>query len=182
MNNLIYYDNPLLRKRAAPVKNITEEIKKLVYDMIAVMDSRRGVGLAAIQVGVLLRIFVIRPEVEKPGGEIVLGEPEVFINPKLSSPSQETEVMLEGCLSIPGLHEEVERPISIKINALNLKEQEFSEEATHFRARQIMHENDHLNGTLFIDRLTKEKRKAIETSLKLINDHYLSAEETPSEK
>jgi peptide deformylase len=162
---LVYYGNPLLRSRSEEVKEITEEIKQLCNDMIETMDANNGIGLAAIQVGKPLRIFVIRPLLKDEKGENILGKAEVYINPKLSNPSENTQIAQEGCLSIPPLHSEVERPISIDGNKI-------SKEITDFKARQIMHENDHLNGVLFIDRLPAKKRKEIEPELKKIKLKY----------
>jgi len=170
--SLVYYGNPSLRSRSAEVKEITDEIKQLCRDMIETMDANNGIGLAAIQVGKLHRIFILRPVLESEDGETTLGEAEIYINPKLSNPSKQTNILPEGCLSIPGLHTEVERPLSIHIEALDLEGNKISKEVTGFKAREIMHENDHLNGVLFIDRLPAKKRKEIEPGLKEIKKKY----------
>jgi peptide deformylase len=170
--SIVYYDNHELRTRSEKVKEITPEIKQLVYDMIETMDANNGVGLAAVQVGKYLRIIVIRPVLRNEEDDAVLGEVEVYINPKLTHPSEKTEIMPEGCLSIPGLHLEVERPFSIHVEALDIHGKAISKSFSGFHARQIMHENDHLNGVLFIDRLTAKKRKEIEPGLKAIKSKY----------
>lgn len=169
---LVYYDNHQLRIRSEKIKTITPEIKQFIYDMIETMDANNGVGLAAVQVGKHLRIIIIRPVIKNDNDDGVLGEVEIYINPKLSSPSEKTENLPEGCLSIPGLHLEVERPLSIHVEALDIEGNLISKTFKGFHARQIMHENDHLNGVLFIDRLPAQKRKEIDPALKAIKTKY----------
>ncbi len=154
-----YYGNPILRKKAIKVDKITDEIITLVNDMIETMDAHRGIGLAASQVGSLHRLFVIRPEIVDQHGDFALGAPEVFINPKLSNPSKEMQSITEGCLSFPGLHIDIERPKEIHIEAMNLKGEIIKEKAVGIKAIEVMHENDHLNGVLFIDRIKDPKVK-----------------------
>ncbi|NGX35116.1 MAG: Peptide deformylase [Candidatus Anoxychlamydiales bacterium] len=169
---LVYYGNPKLRSRCLEVTEITEEIRELCLDMVETMDANNGVGLSSTQIGKFLRIIVIRPVLDAEEGDAFLGEAEIYINPKLSSPSEETQKSPEGCLSVPGLHEEVERPMSIHIDALDIDGNKISKKVTGFKAREIMHENDHLNGVLFIDRLPAKKRKEIEPALKEIKAKY----------
>lgn len=165
---LRYFGDPCLRKKAIPVVNITDELQSLIDNMIEIMDAHDGVGLAANQVGSTHKLFIIRPEIKLQNGEYALGSPEVFINPSLSHPSKELEVMTEGCLSFPGLHIEIERPVKIHVEALDRHGKKISMDVTGFKAREIMHENDHLNGKLFIDRIPLEIRKNIEPALKEI--------------
>lgn len=167
-----YYGDPVLRKKCEKVSAITPEIKKLVEDMIETMIHQNGIGLAASQVGELVRVFIIREEILTPSGDFTFGAPRVFINPVLSDPTPELETMLEGCISIPNLHIEVERPKGITIEAMGLDGKVFKETIIGFTARQLMHENDHLNGTLHIDRCSKEERKRIENSLRRIKEKY----------
>lgn len=169
---LIYYGNARLRLRCEEVKEVTAEIKQLCLDMIETMDANNGIGLAAIQVDKPLRILVVRPVSEDDKEEAILGSSEVYINPKLTNPSKETINAPEGCLSIPGIHLEVERPESIHIEALDMNGTKISKEITGYKAREIMHENDHLNGVLFIDRLPAKKRKEVDPELKTIIDKY----------
>jgi len=169
---LIYYGNARLRVRCEEVDKITDEIKQFCLDMIETMDANNGIGLAAIQLDKHFRIIVIRPFLEDDKGETYLDKAEVFINPKLSSPSKVTENLPEGCLSIPSMHLEVERPFSIHVEALDMNGNKICKEVKGFTARQIMHENDHLNGVLFIDRLQDKKRKEVESELKKIIDKY----------
>ena len=168
---LRYYGDPILRRKAEEIAKITDEIKLLVKKMIEVMDEKNGVGLAATQLGVLYKVLVIRPEIETENG-FALGDIEVYINPIISNPSKEREVMSEGCLSVPGIHKEVIRPISIHIEAIDLNGNKISEDVIGFKARELMHENDHLNGKLFIDRISKEDKKDIEEDLKAIKKTY----------
>jgi len=169
---ICYYDDEVLRRQALPIEEITPEIVKLAEDMIETMIESNGVGLAGPQVGKLLRIFIIRDERMNEQGEYFLGQPEVIINPALSKPSKEKETMLEGCISLPGLHIEVARPQSIHVRYQNLKGEWIEEHLSDFRARVVMHENDHLNGVLTIDRMDKRERKKIESHLLAIKKKY----------
>ena len=154
---ICYYGNPVLRKNCAPVEEITDEIRQLVSDMIETMDALNGVGLAANQIGESLQIFIIRPVTMNENKEVVLGDVEVYINPRLSNPSEQTEIYTEGCLSFPSLFVDIERPYSIHVEATDLEGNTFSKDLTGFIAREIMHENDHLHGRLFIDRIKDEQ-------------------------
>jgi peptide deformylase len=177
-----YFDDPILRKHCEPVKEITEEIKKLVADMIETCAHHNGAGLSACQVGVSLRIFILHNYLPLPDGTWALSPPLVFINPKILSTSTETESDTEGCLSIPTLREWVDRPIKLTIEALNLKGEHFVEtfegrtEIEKLNARVRFHENDHLNGVLFIDRLPTKVRKRIDPLLHTIKKNYESSE------
>lgn len=170
---LRYFGDPILRAKCKEITEITDEIKALVADMIETMDSLNGVGLAANQVGKSLRLLVIRPEVKLPNGDFSLGPAEVYINPVLSNPSEEIAVMTEGCLSFPGLHVEIERPFAIHVEALDIHGHKISADVSGFKARELMHENDHLNGKFFIDRLSLDLKKAVEPALKKIKEKYL---------
>lgn len=118
---LRFYGDPILRTRCDAVETITEEIKQLVRDMIETMDIDRGCGLAAPQIGHSLRIFVLRDYVETPQGDVTLSDPKVYINPKLSNPSVKKVSDTEGCLSIPGIRAELERPLKIRIEAIDIE-------------------------------------------------------------
>lgn len=177
MRRLRYFGDPVLREQAEEVGEITDEIRELVSDMIRIMDSKNGIGLAATQVGVSLKVLIIRPEIEREDGSFFFGDPVVYINPVISNPTEEKSVMSEGCLSVPGIHKEVERPVGIDVKAIDLDGNEIFEVVRGFKAREIMHENDHLNGKLFIDRLSKEDRKEIEKELLEIKKKYGSGGE-----
>lgn len=167
---LFYYDHFCLRKKAQPIESITEELLVLANDMVESMIHYNGVGLAAPQIGKLLRLIVIRDEFVGDNKEYRLGPPEILINPVLSSPSREAEKMAEGCLSIPGIHAEVMRPSRIRVRYQTIDNRIIEEDAVGFRARVIMHENDHLNGVLFIDRISPDDRAKIEPVLKALKD------------
>jgi len=169
-----YYGDPILRAKAKPVEAITPKIIELANDMIETMIVNNGVGLAAPQIGKSLRLYVCRDEIKNFNGEYILGEPRVVINPVLSNPSAETIIQVEGCLSIPGLHLDIERPKKIHIRYQNLKGEFIEEELVDYFARINMHENDHLNGTLHIDRVSPQNRKKIEPILRSIKKKYSS--------
>ncbi len=162
-----YYGDPGLRKKAGTVEAITPEIEEICKKMLAKMLSLDNcIGFAGPQLGIPLRIFVIREEKSLPDDQYYFAEPEVIINPVLSKPSKELVVMAEGCMSLPGIQVEVARPKSIHVTYQNLKGERIEEDLDDFRARMFMHENDHLNGVLFIDRLDPKKRRQIEPLLK----------------
>jgi len=170
--SLLYYDHPGLRKKAVPIEEITEEIKQFAQDMVETMIHFNGVGLASPQVNRHVRLVVIRDEFVDEDEQYRLGPPEVLINPVLTLPSKEIDRMPEGCLSIPGIHAEVARPISIHIRYQTLDGRVVEEDVIGFRARVMMHENDHLNGVLYIDRLSPEDRARIEPMLRAVKSKY----------
>lgn len=172
---LKYYGDPVLRKKAEAITEVNDEIKSIAAQMIELMISSRGCGLAANQVGVLLRIFVSNVEKEEQDGTVVYGEPRVYINPVLSNPSKVMVEMNEGCLSIPKLYVPVERPLSVTIEATDINGNRFTKECHGFLARNMMHENDHLNGVLHIDRVKGKKRREIEPILLQIKEKYYKA-------
>jgi len=169
---LYYYDHPVLRKRCAPVAEITDAIRQLASDMIETMDKHDGAGLAAPQIGQSIRMFVLRNYIMQEDGTWILSDPKVYINPKLSSPSPHHISDTEGCLSLPGLRLPVERPDKITVEAMDLEGNLFTEEVEGYNARVRMHENDHLNGVLFIDRVDALTRKKIEPLLQEMKKKY----------
>jgi peptide deformylase len=162
---LSYYGDPILRKKAEPISEITPAILQLVEEMIETMDACDGLGLAAPQVHYCLQLFVIRTPEESASGEIALGDPVVFINPKITSFSEDHWDVSEGCLSIPSIHADVSRPKKIVVEYTNLEGKKIQEECSGWKARVILHEYDHLQGVLFIDRLAKKEREKLEPSL-----------------
>lgn len=170
--DLKYYGDKVLRVKCAPVEKITDEIKQLIADMIETLDFKKGIGIAASQVGKTVRIFMVRPYEVKENGEYSLGDVEVYINPKLTKPTEETEVCSEGCMSFPNLYVDVERPLGVTVEALNEKGEKFTKTFKGFHARQIMHENDHINGVLFIDRLSYRERKKVDPIIQKIKKKY----------
>ena len=141
-----------LRQKALPVKKIGPEYEKIARDLVDALHAGEGIGLAGPQVGLLERIFVIHMA-DYP--------PIVFINPSILETSQETWKYEEGCLSIPGIYTNVVRPKTVKVQAWNEKGRPFTMEAEGIAARVILHEYDHLEGVLFIDRIPEEKRERI---------------------
>ena len=174
---LRYYPDPVLRKHSEPIEEITEEIKDLTRQMLKVFDDLKGIGLSAIQVGVPVRMFVLRNYIILPDGHWVHSEPVVFINPKIVWKSEETYEDTEGCLSIPGLSVgPIERPVKVRIEALNINGKPFIDECEGINARVRFHENDHINGMLFIDRLPTKIRKKIEPELLEVKKKYYEKE------
>lgn len=167
------YGDPILQKQAKPVLENNAEIQNVIVDMLQTMKRADGAGLAAPQVGKLLRIFVADlsgalsslPEQEQM--EVPL-QPMVCINPKIIFKSQEEEVFEEGCLSIPDLPIKIKRPYRVTLRYLdrNFKPQEIK--GSGLAASVLQHENDHLDGILHIDYLSAFSRKLIEKRLKQI--------------
>jgi peptide deformylase len=150
--NVITLGDELLRQKAEPIKPINAGIAKIAAEMIETMHLSKGVGLAGPQVGLNKRIFVVHVD-----GDV----PRVFINPSIVATSQEMVKQEEGCLSIPGVWADVVRPVSVRVQAWNEKGRPFTIETDGMLARAILHEYDHLEGTLFIDRISESKRNKI---------------------
>ena len=166
---LAYYGNPILRRKCDPILEINDSVRLLAEEMIETMDACDGLGLAAPQVHHSVQMFVIRVPIEKADGSIDLGEAKVYINPKISDPSAKTWKFSEGCLSIPSVHADVERPQKITVQYTDLNGVTRKEDCLGWHARVIMHENDHLNGVLFIDYMDKEAKDALEPFLQRLN-------------
>ena len=143
--------SPVLRQRAQPVSPADPEIGHLVDDLFETMRAAKGVGLAANQVGVAQRVAVVDV------GED-LGPPLVLINPRILEAGEETETAEEGCLSIPDIFSDVDRAHSIVLEALDRDGQPYRMTVTGFKARAVQHEIDHLDGILFLDRLSAVRR------------------------
>ena len=156
LRNLVLEDDPMIRKHCRPVEEINPRIIKLLDDLADTMYyENRGIGIAAPQVGFLRRVFIV-----DVGDEHGLVE---FINPEITY-TEGSQVGSEGCLSVPGKTCEVDRPSKIKVKALDREGKEFELEAEGLFARCICHENDHLDGILFIDRSVDGKVYRIEDS------------------
>lgn len=148
LRNIRKYGDDVLRKKCIEIDKIDNRLLTLIEDMKETMYDADGVGLAAPQVGVLKRLFVVD-----------IGDgPLVFINPEIIETSG-SQIDEEGCLSLPGETEEVMRPNYVRARALNEKGEKFEIEGEELLARAILHEYDHLNGTLFIDRVKKPSQK-----------------------
>lgn len=163
---LAYLGDPVLRQKTKPIEAITEDIRQLVQDMIETMEAANGIGLAAPQVHRSLALFVAKVPIQQPDNSWAEGKLRVFINPKILSYSEECSISSEGCLSIPKIYVDVIRPHKISIQAMDLEGKIFVLELSGLEARNFMHENDHLNGTLIIDRMDKKERKQIESKLR----------------
>lgn len=153
--------DPRLREVSKPVGKVDDGLRALLDDMLETMYAAPGIGLAAIQVGVPLRVIVmdLAREGEPP-------EPRYFINPEILDPSEDTSLYEEGCLSVPEFYEEVERPARCRIKYLDYNGEEKIEDAEGLLATCIQHEMDHLEGVLFIDHLSRLKRDRILKKLK----------------
>lgn len=154
VRKLRFMGDPVLREKAVPVEKITDEMRTLIRDMFDTMYAEEGVGLAAPQVGVTDRIIVVDPRDEGI-------TPFALINPEVVHLSDDLVRDEEGCLSIPGLKEIVERPASVRVEALNPEGERVEIEAEGLLARILQHEVDHLDGILFLDRVSALKRKML---------------------
>lgn len=153
---IIILPDPILREMSKPIERVDAAVKKLAKDMLDTMYHAPGIGLAAIQVGVPLRMLVIDlAKKEEPEN------PQVFINPEIVWSSDERNVYEEGCLSIPDYYAEVERPKCVRITYLNDEGEKGEVEADDLLATCLQHEIDHLNGVLFIDHISKLKRDMV---------------------
>ncbi|MBN1409598.1 MAG: peptide deformylase [Spirochaetales bacterium] len=153
--DVITLGNELLRQKSAPVEGVDEKLRQFFRDMFEIMSRQKGVGLAAVQVSSLLRFFITNVPKDKP---------RIFINPEIIETSIEQDVYEEGCLSVPGVNADIERPSSVKIQAYNEKERPFTLSCeNNLLARVIQHELDHLNGVLFIDHLPEGLKRELVT-------------------
>ena len=174
IREIIEIPDPRLKQVSAPVETFDDELKTLVADMFETMYDAPGIGLAAIQIGVPLRVLVIdlQPDDEDAEPEVctahgghehthqpVKKEPRVFINPEILEPSEETTIYNEGCLSVPEIFAEVERPSRIRARWQDLDGKVHEEEMDDLMATCLQHEMDHLEGILFIDHLSRLKRQ-----------------------
>ena len=135
----------ILKKKSKPVVEINDRIKTLITDMEETMNTHNGCGIAAVQVGVLKNIILVKPTED--------GETYLFINPTIIEKSNDTNIDFEGCLSVEGKKGEVERPNKITVVAKNINMEDFTLTADGFFARAICHEVDHLNGMLYTEKL-----------------------------
>ena len=164
------YGNSVLREIAQPVEELTPEIEALVKEMAETMYAGQGVGLAAPQVGELLRVVTVDVDQIKNKKE---GGPnrsrlQVFFNPEIVRESDEDSMIVEGCLSVPGMEGEVYRPAVVRARARNARFKPVEFEAKGMLARVLQHEIDHLNGVLFPDRMARMKRITLAPQLALL--------------
>ncbi len=154
LREVLKFPDKRLREISAPIEKITDEICALVDDMLEVMYDEPGIGLAAPQVGELIRLIVVDTEWTAEGTE---RKPLVLINPEILDRSGKI-TWTEGCLSVPDFEAEVERAESVKLRAQDLEGADLEIDATELQAVCFQHEVDHLNGTLFIDHISRLKR------------------------
>jgi peptide deformylase len=157
---ILIYPSPVIRKKSLPVTSITGELQHFIDDMMETMYAAPGVGLAAPQVGALKQVIVLDAHDER-----ALTRPLALINPELVA-AEGLIIEEEGCLCIPDLREGVPRFKRVVVKAVDRKEKEVVLEATELLARILQHEIDHLNGVLFIDRLSPAKRELVKRRLK----------------
>jgi peptide deformylase len=150
--DILTLGNEFLRQKAEAIRPIDAQCRKIAEAMIEAMHEGRGVGLAGPQIGLMKRIFVVHVEGDMP---------RVFINPSIIETSPDQVKYEEGCLSIPGLWADVVRPSRVRVQAWNERGRPFTLETSGILARVILHEYDHLEGVLFIDRISEPKRNRI---------------------
>ena len=159
IREIIVLPDKQLRLVSQPIEKVTAEVRKLADDMFETMYDAPGIGLAAIQIAVPLRLITM--DLAKKDDEDDGKKPRVFINPEIVSASEDLSIYEEGCLSIPEYYEEVERPASVRFRYLDLDGKVQEEDADGLFATCIQHEIDHLNGVLFVDYLSKLKRDRV---------------------
>lgn len=145
------FGDPVLKTRALEVERFDDDLRTEIARMAALMDDAYGVGLAATQVGNLNRVFVYKVEPDSPFNTV--------INPVIEWSSKETETAEEGCLSLPAVHVDVERPLHIRVRAQDAHGEPIVIEASGLEARVIQHETDHLDGVLILDKISRGARK-----------------------
>ena len=154
VRDILVVPDPILKKVSEPVAVVDDDLRALMDDMLETMYAAPGIGLAAIQVGEPKRVIVM--DISRPEDEPA---PRYFVNPEILWASEETAPYEEGCLSVPEIYDEVERPARVKIRYLDYRGKTVEEDAEGLFAVCIQHEMDHLDGVLFIDHLSRLKRE-----------------------
>lgn len=167
LRRILKFPDPVLRQPTHEVGEIDASIRELVADMTDTMYAKNGAGLAAIQVGAPLRLFIVEPTV---GGRGENDPPVVFINPKIEWLSDETDNGDEGCLSFPGVYVPVKRALRARTRALDIDGKEFVAEGEGLYARAMQHEIDHLDNRLLIDFVGPVKRQMIKRKMERMTD------------
>jgi peptide deformylase len=152
---IVIFPDPILREHCLPVERVDDEMRRLLDDMMETMYSAPGVGLAAPQVGVLRRVLVMDPGYRKTDEP---ADPYMLINPEIVSVGETPRVYEEGCLSIPEMYAEVERPASVRVRYIDRDGTKHERLFEEHAATVVQHEIDHLNGILFPDYLSRLKR------------------------
>lgn len=162
------YGQPVLRKPTEDITPEYPELKSLIDNMFQTMDHADGIGLAAPQIGLAIRMFVIDAHVMADDFPEIDTRKRVFINPQITETSDETVTYEEGCLSLPGIHEKVSRPAKITIHYFDENFEEHTDTYDSFFARIVQHEYDHLEGHVFSDRIAPLRRQMITGKLNKI--------------
>ena len=164
VREILVVPHPILKQVSQPVEKVDDELRALMDDMLETMYAAPGIGLAAIQIGVPKRVIVM--DLAGQGEE---KRPRYFVNPEIVWASDDTAPYEEGCLSVPEIYDEVERPAKVKLRYLNYQGEPVEEDADGLFAVCIQHEMDHLEGVLFIDHLSRLKREqAVKKVKKLV--------------
>jgi peptide deformylase len=167
--HVVKFGDPVLKSKASPVANFGPELRAEVERMYAIMRDGLGVGLAATQLGVLRRLLVFQAGPD--------GEPSALVNPEVEWLSEETAVAEEGCLSLPRVSMDVERPLYARFSGRDIEGAPIVIEAAGLEARVLQHEIDHLDGVLILDRTVREQRKAALRALREGGSYSPSSEE-----
>ncbi len=154
LRDILVVPDPILKRVSEPVDGVDDDLRALMDDMLETMYAAPGIGLAAVQVGVPKRVIVM--DLAKPDEE---AQPRYYVNPEITWASEELAPYEEGCLSVPEIYEEVDRPAKVKLRYLDYHGKAVEEEAEGLFAVCIQHEMDHLQGVLFIDHLSRLKRE-----------------------
>ena len=162
---IVIYGSQTLRNKSANIAPDYPDLKKLIDDMFLTLDEASGVGLAAPQIGKNIRLFIVDCTPWADDDPSLAEYRKVFINAEIYEHSEETDLFNEGCLSLPGLHEDVRRPVAIKMRWLDENFVEHDELIDGLPARVIQHEYDHLEGHVFTDRISPIRRQFVKTKL-----------------
>jgi peptide deformylase len=161
IRDILVVPDPRLKTVSAPVAVVDDSLRALMDDMLETMYAAPGIGLAAIQVGEPVRVIVM--DIDQRDGE---RNPRYFVNPEILWASEETQPYEEGCLSVPDIYDEVERPAHVKLRYMNYAGETVEEDAEGIFAVCVQHEMDHLDGVLFIDHLSRLKRERAVSKVK----------------
>ena len=157
---IVIYGDPVLREVSEKVENFDKELKNLVSNMVDTLKEAQGLGLAAVQIGVTKRVFIVDLSAVD-----ITEKLRIFVNPEILDTSEESEYE-EGCLSFPGIYQKITRPGKVKIKAFDIDGNAFELDITGLAARAILHEYDHLDGELFIDHMSTMTKTMLKGRLK----------------
>jgi peptide deformylase len=160
VHKIVEIPDPRLRTISTPVAEVDDDVRAVIDDMFDTMYASRGIGLAAIQIGIAKRILVMDLQEEDEDGKPVR-EPRVFINPEIVETAEDSNIYNEGCLSVPDQYAEVERPATCRVRWLDETGAAHDEQLEGLLATCIQHEMDHLEGIIFIDHLSRLKREMV---------------------